>query len=823
MSPLIMSFVVLFCMCTLFYVNAALSVWAISVFSGLLVYSYANGLSIGNIITWICALAIFAPLLILPLRRKYITGAVFKLFKKIKPNMSTTEKEALEAGSITWEGDLFSGNPDFQKLLSMKPASINEEEQAFLDNEVNTLCSMLNEWEITHHQLDLPSKVWQYLKDEGFLGLIIPKEYGGRALSATAVSKVQIKIYSKSISCASTVSVPNSLGPAELLLKYGTEDQKNYYLPRLAKGIEIPCFALTGPNAGSDAASLPDIGIICKGDFKGEEVIGIRLNWNKRYITLAPVATVLGLAFRLFDPDGLIGATEDIGITCALIPVDTKGVVTGRRHFPLNTAFLNGPTQGKDVFIPLEYVIGGQAMVGQGWRMLVECLSAGRAVSLPSSAVGGCKTAAVSTGAYARVRKQFNMAIANFEGIEEPLARIASETYVAEAATAMTIARIDEGEEPAVASAILKYHTTEAARRVGIDAMDIHGGKGICMGPNNYLARGYQNAPISITVEGANILTRCLIIFGQGAVRCHPYVLDELEATENNDLKRFDKAIMGHVGHFISNSVRSILLGITDGHLKRYHKDDLKRPVQMMVRYSANLAFLADFSMFVLGANLKIRERISARLADILSMLYLCSATIKRFHDDGRPQEDWALVKWSYSNLLHCLEQNMYEAIDNFPARWARVLLKVILFPTGRRRKPPRDRIGSSVAKSISTPCSTRERLASGLYWQNDGENNLANIEQAFQQIVACEAIEKKILGLFKEGKLSSLTLLNQIDEAVEQSLLSAEDAALMRQAELSRQKVIAVDDFSQEELMRRGESTIVKSKVKNLKEVKAS
>lgn len=784
------------------YVRASLAVWIISLLTVMLLYTKLVTSFIVLLLGW-CLTASLITLAITPLRQRFISKPIFTLFKKIMPRMSKTEKEALEAGTVTWEGALFTGRPDFRFLFDLPAATLTAREQVFLDNEVETLCSMLDEWEITHHRMDLPEAVWAYLKAKGFFAMIIPETYGGLAFSAAAQSAVLAKIYSKSISCASTVSVPNSLGPGELLLKYGTTEQKEYYLPRLAKGQEIPCFALTGPNSGSDAASMPDTGIVCKRIIDGQETLGIKLNWNKRYITLAPVATLLGLAFRLFDPDGLLGNQKEIGITCALIPVSTPGVIIGRRHFPLNTAFMNGPTQGQDVFVSLDTIIGGAKMAGQGWRMLMECLGAGRAISLPSSAVGGCKMAMFMSGAYARIRKQFNTSIANFGGIEEPLARIAAETYATTAATAMTVASLDRGEAPAVASAIIKYQTTESARRVGMDAMDIHGGKGICLGPNNYLGRGYQNAPISITVEGANILTRCLIIFGQGAVRCHPYVLSELQSAQANDLVTFDKALFGHLGYFISNALRSLILSASDGRLHYYPSDKLLRPIQLITRYSAHLAFLADYSMFILGGKLKFKESLSGRLADMLGMLYVASGIIKQFHTDARPHQDWPLVEYAYQLALHRCEVALVEFIQNFPGRVNRAILKILLLPLGLRRKKPSDRLTKQVAGLITTPTETRERLSQYLYLGNHPGNLAREMGEALQLVVSCEPLEKKIVDAVKVGKLSSLTLMEQIKEAYAANIVSEEEADKLLKAEQARQRVIAVDHFSAEELYR--------------------
>lgn len=746
---------------------------------------------------------------ITPLRRYFISCSLFKLISKAMPVMSSTEREALEAGTVSWEGDLFSGDPDFSKLLSSPKVMLTKDEQAFMDGPVNTLCAMLDDWDITHNRTDLPPEVWQFIKEKGFLGMIIPKEYGGLGFSATAQMSILVKIYGRSITAATTISVPNSLGPGELLVKYGTEQQKDYYLPRLAKGEEIPCFALTGPNAGSDAASIPDTGFVCRQEFNGVPTVGIRLNWDKRYITLCPVASVIGLAFRLFDPENLLGSVSDLGITCALIPAKTAGVKSGRRHFPLNTGFLNGPTQGKDVFIPLDYIIGGAAMAGQGWRMLMECLSAGRAISLPSSASGGSQLAALASGAYARVRKQFNQPIGRFEGIEEPLARIAANTYIIDAALTMAAAAIDQGAKPSVAGAILKYHTTERGRHVAMDAMDIHGGKGICLGPNNYLGRGYEALPIAITVEGANILTRSLIIFGQGAIRCHPYVFSEIESVQANNVRAFDKAFFGHAGFILANLTQSIIFGWTDGYGSSAPESKLKRYYQLVHKYSANLAFLADFSMGFLGGKLKRKEKISARLGDMLSYLYLTSGVLKRFHDDGEPEADLPVVEWACKQLLHECEAAMQGVIINFPRRWAQILLHLILKPLGSRRHRPDDRLGRQVARLMIEPCETRSRITRLVYSEPGPLCPVGRLEEAFTKLVAVEELEKKVAKSFKEHKLQSLTLLEQIEEALDCGILTKAEAASLKEAELARQDAIRVDDFADKELRR--EETISK------------
>ena len=789
--------------CTLMVKQASMVVWTISygLLALLLLQYHLAGPFLDLLVGLVFVLLMLGT--IKSCRRNLLTRHILPLFKNAMPNMSATEREALEAGTVSWEGDLFSGSPDFSILHNAPPVKLNKAEQAFLDGPTNTLCKMIDDWDITHNRTDLPPEVWAFIKENKFLGMIIPKCYGGLEFSATAQMSILCKLYGRSISVATTVSVPNSLGPPELLLKYGTEAQKNYYLPRLANGREIPCFALTGPNAGSDAASIPDQGIVCRESINGQEVLGIRLTWDKRYITLCPVATVIGLAFKLVDPDNLLGKGSAVGISCALIPANTPGVIQGRRHFPLNTAFLNGPTQGKDVFVPIDYLIGGIEMAGQGWRMLMECLSAGRAISLPSSASGTTQAVALATGAYARVRKQFNQPIAKFEGIEEPLARIASNVYIIDAALTMAAAAIDHGEKPSVAGAILKYHTTERARKVGIDAMDIHGGKGICLGPKNYMGRAYQGAPISITVEGANILSRSLIIFGQGAIRCHPYVLQEIESVKNNDLTVFDNAFWGHVGFFLANLTKSIGFAFTDGRLTKAPTGPTRRYYQLIHRYSSNLAFIADFSMIMLGSELKRKEKLSARLGDLLSYLYLASAVIKRFHEDGEPLEDLPIVEWSCQHLFHECELAIEGILSNFPARWARVLLKIILEPFGRLRHQPSDKLGHQLAYLLTTPNAARNRLTRLVFREPSDNCPLGQMENAFLKICAVDALEKKVAKAVKAGCIKSLTLLTQVDEAVVSGILSMAEGKTLLEAEVARQQVIAVDDFSHEELAR--------------------
>ncbi|ENM5749665.1 acyl-CoA dehydrogenase FadE [Vibrio mimicus] len=754
--------------------------------------------------SWALYLAAVAVLCVPSIRQSLISSKTLAVFKKVLPAMSQTEKEALEAGTVWWEAELFKGKPDWKKLHTIPAPKLSAEEQAFLDGPVNEVCAMVNDHQVTHELADLPPEIWTFLKEKKFFAMIIKKQYGGLEFSAYAQSLVLQKLTGVSSVLSSTVGVPNSLGPGELLQHYGTEEQKNYYLPRLAEGKEIPCFALTSPEAGSDAGSIPDFGVVCKGQWEGKEVLGMRLTWNKRYITLAPVATVLGLAFKLRDPEGLLGEKEDLGITCALIPTHLKGVEIGNRHFPLNVPFQNGPTRAKDLFVPLDFIIGGPKMAGQGWRMLVECLSVGRGITLPSNSTGGIKSAALATGAYARIRRQFKQPIGQMEGIEEPLARLAGNAYVMDAASNLTVAGIDLGEKPSVISAIVKYHCTHRGQRSIIDAMDIVGGKGICLGPANFLARGYQGAPIAITVEGANILTRSMIIFGQGAIRCHPYVLKEMEAaySPNSDaVEKFDMALAGHVGFVLSNLVRSLWLGLTDGYGSQAPtRDATKRYYQQLNRYSANLALLADVSMAVLGGSLKRKERLSARLGDILSQLYLSSATLKRFENDGRPVEDLPLVHWGLQDSLRQTEIAIDEFLANFPNRFIGRALRLLIMPFGRVRKAPSDKLDSKLAEILQTPSATRSRIGRNQYLTPSDHNPAGKVEQALTVILQAEPLFDKVCKALNQRR--PFAGLDEVAKlGLEAKVLTIQEAALLSEAEAHRLYTINVDDFAPQEL----------------------
>jgi acyl-CoA dehydrogenase len=752
----------------------------------------------------------FAILLLLnirPLRVRLLTRPFMKKYRKLLPTMSATEKEALDAGTVWWDGELFTGGPNWQKLMSAKAPALTAEEQAFLDGPCEELCAMLDDWDITHRRADMPAAVWSFIKAKGFFAMIIPRRYGGLEFSAYAHSCVLIKIASRSTTASSTIAVPNSLGPAELLLHYGTEAQKNHYLPRLARGEDVPCFALTGPRAGSDAASIPDTGIICKGQWQGKDATGIRLNFSKRYITLAPVATVIGLAFRLYDPDHLMGDKTDLGITCALIPRDTPGVAIGRRHFPLNIPFQNGPIQGHDVFVPLDAIIGGFATAGQGWRMLVEQLSVGRCISLPSSATGGAQAAVYATGAYARIRRQFGTSIGSFEGIEQVLARMAARTYIIDAARSVTAGAIDGGEKPSVPSAMLKYHATEIGRTIANDAMDVHGGKGICLGPKNYLGRGYQLVPIGITVEGANILTRNLIIFGQGAVRCHPFVLKEMSAAKNPDheagVRDFDAAVMGHVGFAISNAVRSFILGLTSARFTRVPDTGAtRRYFQHVNRYSASFALATDVAMLALGGYLKKKETLSARLGDVLSSMYLASMVLKHHENQGRQADDLPLIEWACRSLLYQAQEQLHSFLRNFPNRPLAAFMRLCIFPRGLAYSPPSDRLGHAIGDLFMNPTATRERLSEHIYKTAGEHNPLGQLQEALVLAAAAEPLEKRIrVEGVKTGRITALDFPGQIAQAASLGIISEAESEALLDYDARVLKIINVDDFDSHEL----------------------
>ena len=739
------------------------------------------------------------------IRRNYVSSQILKFYKSVLPSISQTEKEAIDAGGIWWDGEIFSGNPNWDVLRNNPKPKLSTEEQAFLDGPVEEVCQMTDNWAVNHKDYDLPEEVWDFLKSKGFFSMIIPKKYGGLEFSPLAVATVMSKITTRSGVLNSTVGVPNSLGPAELLLHYGTPEQRDELLPKLASGEEIPCFALTGPRAGSDAAAMPDTGIVCKGKFEGKEIIGMRLNFNKRYITLAPVATLIGLAFKLYDPDHLIGDQSDYGITCALIPSKTKGLETGNRHLPLGIPFMNGTIIGTDVFVPLDYIIGGTEQAGKGWRMLVECLSAGRAISLPSGAMGGSKAAACGTGAYARIREQFNIPIAEFEGIAEPLGRIAGHTYLITAAVNTTAMAIGTGEKPAVISAIMKYHTTEMSRKIVLDAMDIHGGKAVMQGPKNYMASGYEASPIGITVEGANILTRSLIIFGQGAFRCHPYVLKEIEAVEQEDadesLEQFDRHFFNHFAYTLSNLARSFVLGISQKFGNSPVTDETENYYKHINRFSAAFALLTDVSMLVLGGSLKRKETLSARLGDVLSSLYLASTTLKYYEDQGDKETALPLVHWGCKTLIFEAQNKIHEILLNFPNRFIAGVLRFFIFPRGKNISGPSIKNTLEIGDLISRKTKTREKLCQGVYLKDEPTNHLAIMERVLELYETAHPIKVDIMKALKKGLIEGNTLEELMDAALNQEIITQDQADQLNEYDRLALDIINVDDFSEKEL----------------------
>ena len=792
---------------TLAYRRVDLKISTVFVGAVVVAYSILGESAFWAVVLWV-AFAPLAALNVESLRREYLTQPLLDIFRTMVPSLSRTERDALESGSVWWEGELFSGIPDWSKLTQLPAPKLTDDEQAFLDGPTEALCRMLDDWEVTHELLDMPEKVWAYIKQERFFAMIIPAEYGGLGFSPLANSMILTKIASRNTTAASTIGVPNSLGPAELLLHYGTDEQKQRWLPGLASGDEIPCFALTSPRAGSDATAIVDSGVICKGTYEGKTIIGIRLNWDKRYITLAPIATVLGLAFKLYDPDHLIGDRTNYGITAALIPTNLPGITIGRRHFPINIPFQNGPTQGKDVFVPLDSIIGGPEMAGQGWRMLVELLSVGRGITLPSNALGGSMAAVYATGAYARIRRQFNLPIGKFHGVGEVLARMAGYTYIMTAASRVTCAALNAGEKPAVPTAILKYHNTEFGRQIANDAMDVHGGKGIMLGPKNYLARNYQSVPIGVTVEGANILTRNLIIFGQGAIRCHPFVLAELEAAadENQEtgLIDFDRLLFRHIGYAISNAVRSLVMGLTlsrftavpaTGWVRRYY--------QRVNRYSASFALTADVAMLILGGELKRKELLSARLGDVLSNLYLVSMVLKHYEDQGCPEADRPLVEWSCRTLFYRTQEQLHGFLRNFPNRWAAAALRLLILPRGRTFSSPSDELGQQIAELIINPTASRERLCADIYKTVEPGNPLGLLQEVLELAEEIKPLERKVFNAKRRGEINSDDTPGQIEEAQKKGVITAEEAKQITAFDDKVMELIAVDDFAPEELTR--------------------
>ena len=760
---------------------------------------------------WIVALlpaAVLGLLAIPQLRRLVLTGPAYSKVKAILPRVSRTEQEALDAGTVGWDAELFSGQPDWTQLLGVRKPTLTAEEQAFLDGPVETVCAMIDDWDTRHDRMDLTPAVWAYLKEHGFFGMLIGKEHGGLGFSAQAQSMVVSKIASRSVAAGITVMVPNSLGPGELLEKYGTEPQKEKYLRRLAEGKEVPCFALTGPHAGSDAAGMRDVGVVTYELYEGKKTLGVRLSWDKRYITLAPVATLLGLAFHLHDPERLLGREEHIGITLALVPASHKGVEIGRRHFPSRSAFMNGPTRGRGVFIPMDYLIGGAEYAGQGWRMLMECLATGRAISLPAIGTVSIKQALRVTSAYARIRRQFGIPVGIMEGVAEPLSRIVRSAYTFEAARALTASMVDEGQKPAVISALLKYRTTEAMRDCVDDAMDIHGGRAVQDGPSNYLFSGYSMIPVAITVEGANILTRTLITFAQGALRAHPYLYAEIQAAQDPDrkagIRAFDRAFAGHVSYMLRNKVGSFLHGLSFGAFASTPvRHEMSRWYRQLARYSQSFALVGDWTVIFLGGDLKRKQRLSGRMADILSDLYLLSAVLKRYEDEGQLEADRPLVDAVARDLTAAIEASFSAVFDNFPNRWLGNLMRVLVFPLGRHSRAASDRSTYRLVREVLRPGAFRDRLTQGLYISREPKDVTGRLEDALLKVTAAEEVEAKFVRAIKKGQIERRLDRDAISDAVEAGVLTEAEAAVLRLADQATDRVIKVDEFAFDELAR--------------------
>ncbi|MCF6190296.1 MAG: acyl-CoA dehydrogenase [Cocleimonas sp.] len=741
-------------------------------------------------------------------RMKLISKPALGIIRKILPPISETEQVAIDAGTVWWDGEIFSGKPNWKNLLSAPVPTLTKEERAFLDGPVEELCQMADAWSINHDWNVIPDHIIKFVCDNGFLGMIIDKKYGGLEFSAIAQSQVLLRLTNTGGGITYLVGVPNSLGPGELLIKYGTEEQKNHYLPRLAKGKEIPCFALTGPTAGSDATSIPDTGVVCMGEWEGEEVLGIKLNFSKRYITLAPIASLIGLAFQLQDPDGLIGDEKDYGITCALIPRTTPNLEIGRRHLPVGDAFLNGPIKGKDLFVPLDSIIGGPIMAGKGWLMLVNCLSVGRAITLPTTAVAASKRCALGTSAYANLRKQFGVTLSKFEGVEKPLARIAGLSYIIDSARIQTVQSIVDGQKPSVASAILKYHCTEMARQCLMDSMDIHGGKAVMKGPKNYVSQTYESIPVAITVEGANILTRNLMIFGQGAIRSHPFVLKEMELAATEDsaetLEAFDATLTGHLGFGVRNFARSFVLGlglpVGDSPAESSQANPYYRHIN---RLSSVFALTADVSMLTLGAKLKFKENLSARLGDLLSTLFLASMVLKNHKDNNYARDEWPIVQWSLDHLFHKFQIAFDELMLNFPNRAIAGVIKTAAFPIGKRFKAPLDSLEKEVVEIISQDSGARQRLTSGPY-MTAGENNpLAEVNQVFLDSLELQPLQQTLRAAIKDGTLPKVAGEALIKAGLKSKIINKKEATALTKFEARLMDIIDVDDFDESELVR--------------------
>lgn len=803
----------LVCLVGLAYCHASGAIWSLVLGLGLLV---AAGLGDWHGIFWVLGAAVWAAIVILifqpSLRKRWLSQRIMTWYKSVLPSLSDTEQEALDAGDVSWEGELFTGSPDWERLMAYPKPSLTEEEQAFLDGPTEALCAKLSDWEISRELKDLPQEIWAELKSQGFFGMVIPKNYGGKGFSAQAHSAVVMKIATRSISAAVTVMVPNSLGPAELLLHYGTQAQRDQYLPKLATGEMMPCFGLTGPLAGSDAGAMTDTGVVCHGKWQGKSVLGLKLNWAKRYITLAPVADILGLAFKAYDPDGLLGENKDLGITCALVPTDLAGIKIGSRHLPLNAVFMNGPTWGEDVFIPFEFIIGGQEGIGLGWRMLMNCLSVGRSISLPALSAGAGKSVSMTTGAYAKIRSQFGTAIGEFEGVQEALVQIGGLTYLMDAARQFTAGLVDQGLKPAVPSAMLKYHNTEMMRTVVSHAMDVNAGRAVIDGPKNYIASMYMSLPISITVEGANILTRSMMIFGQGGVRCHPFVLKEMQALEASSeeaaLSQFDQVFFEHMTADLEMAAKSLVLGIVGSRFLPAPDNApvaLKTYYQSLTHLSINFFIAADITMALLGGSLKLRESTSARLGDVFSYLYLATTALKHYEDQGREIEDLPLLEYALQHCLYQGQEALNDVCDNFPALgksarlgvWVGRAIKVLLFPLGRRHTKPKDALQPEIARLLMSDSPARNRLVAGVYVNEGPQDAAGALEFTFKAVLAVAPIKERLRMAVKQKHLKKSEAQAPYRAAIEQAVISQAEADQLIAADKAVWDAIQVDDFT--------------------------
>ena len=744
-------------------------------------------------------------LLVAPLREALIAKPAFNILSKAMPSMSITEREALEAGTSWWEKELFMGAPDWEKFDQYPYPKLSVEEQSFIDNEVQQLCSMLDEWKIHHKDKNLPPEVWQFIKDKGFLGLIIPKSFGGKQFSAFAQSRIMSKIASRSLTAAVSCMVPNSLGPGELLLHYGTTAQKQRYLPGLANGTEIPCFGLTSPEAGSDAGAIPDTGIVCYGSYQGQEVLGLKMNFSKRWITLAPIATVIGLAFKLYDPDGLLGdkSKSEYGITCALIPASHEGIKIGARHNP-GAPFMNGTVEGTDIFIPIDWIIGGQQNAGKGWRMLMECLGVGRGISLPALATAAGEMSYLLVGAFASVRQQFKVSVGHFEGVQEATSDIASDAYMLESFRYMVTCGLNQGGTPAVMTAMAKYYATETMRKVINHGMDVVGGRAIQLGPRNFMALTYQSIPVAITVEGANILTRSLMIFGQGSMRCHPYLFEELQLLQSDNkesaLKKFNTLLFKHLAYTFNRAAKALAFGLTGGSKEGSSSaDDFSKPYYAIInRMSADFALTADMALGILAGDLKRKEMLSGRLADIHAHLFIATAILNYYEHGQRTESDQKHAELALNKALYNAQEAFFGLYENFPVKIAATLVKLISFPFGRPVTKPSDELKQQVAQLLLKENSFRAELKKHVYYTTDETDVMGRMESTFQMLLTLQPLWDKFKKAESKDQFKGLTFEEHITDAVAVGFITANEAEQLLKYNAKRYDSMLTDIFDQ-------------------------